>query len=48
VLAWIFIGIVLLICSMIADRKQKVTDAERELLMFGEEYAREKIIANQR
>jgi amino acid transporter len=48
VLAWIFIGIVLLICSMIADRKQKVTDAERELLMFGEEYAREKILANQR
>ena len=39
--AWTVIGIILLICSKIADRKEKVTDAERELLMFGEEYARE-------
>jgi amino acid transporter len=45
VLSWIFIGIILLIVSRIADRKQKVTDAERELLMFGEEYAREKIVS---
>lgn len=48
VLSWIFIGIVLLIFSRIADRKQKVTDAERELLMFGEEYAREKVVTNQK
>jgi amino acid transporter len=41
VLSWIVIGIILLICSKVADRKKKVTDAERELLMFGEEYARE-------
>ncbi len=41
VLSWIVIGIILLIFSKVVDRKQKVTDAERELLMFGEEYARE-------
>ena len=41
VFAWIIIGVVLLILSKIADRKKKVTDAEREMLMFGEEYARE-------
>jgi hypothetical protein len=34
----------LLISSRIADRKRKVTDAERELLMFGEEYARESVL----
>jgi len=41
VFAWIIVGIILLIFSKIADRKKKVTDAEREMLMFGEEYARE-------
>ena len=43
VLTWSFIGIILLIFSKIVDRKKKVTDAERELLMFGEEYARETV-----
>jgi len=44
ILAWIVIGIILLISSKIADRKQKVTEAERELLVFGEEYARETVV----
>ena len=48
VLSWIFIGIVLLTFSKIADRKHKITDSEREMLMFGEEYAREKLITNRK
>jgi uncharacterized membrane protein len=41
VFSWIFLGILFLIASKVADRKKKITEAERELLMFGEEYARE-------
>jgi amino acid transporter len=41
VLIWIFLGLVFLTISRLFDRGKKVTDAERELLMFGEEYARE-------
>lgn len=41
VLAWILIGIILLTYSKIKDRKKKVADTERELLMFGEEFARQ-------
>jgi len=41
VLVWISLGIILLVFSEIAYSKDDVTDAERELLMFGEEYARE-------
>ncbi len=41
VFSWGFIGAILLISSRITDRKKHMTDAEREMLMFGEEYARE-------
>ncbi len=46
VLSWILIGVILLSLSRVSDRKQKVTDSERELLMFGDEYAREEITKN--
>lgn len=39
VLAWIVLGVILLFLSRIA--KAKVTDEEREILMFGEEYSRD-------
>lgn len=41
VFAWAIIGIFFLSYARIADRKKQMTEAERELLMFGEEYARE-------
>ncbi|HWQ77502.1 MAG TPA: APC family permease [Anaerovoracaceae bacterium] len=44
ILAWILIGILFLAFSRIADRKKQITEAERELLMFGEEYARESVL----
>jgi len=47
VLSWCVVGIILLTSSKFADRKHKVTDAEREVLMFGEEYAREIFEKNQ-
>lgn len=46
VLAWIVIGVFFLSVSKIAEKKKRITEAERELLMFGEEYAREAIIKN--
>jgi amino acid transporter len=44
VLAWAAVGIFFLGISEIAGRKKRITEAERELLMFGEEYAREAVI----
>lgn len=44
VLAWIAIGIFFSSISKISVGKKRITKAERELLMFGEEYAREAII----
>ena len=44
VLAWIVIGVFFSGISKIAGRKKRITEAERELLMFGEEYAREAIL----
>ena len=43
VFAWGALGVIFILLSMIADRKQKVSDEERELLMFGNLYAREKV-----
>lgn len=40
VLGWIFIGILFLVFSKLIEKKG-ITEAEREILMFGEEYARE-------
>ncbi len=44
ILAWVFIGILFSSISMISFRKEGITESERELLMFGEEYAREEIV----
>lgn len=41
VFAWITLGVVLLLVSLIAGRKEKVPNMEREQLMFGEVYSRE-------
>ena len=46
VLSWIAIGIFFSVISRISDKKKRITKAERELLIFGEEYARESIIKN--
>jgi len=44
VLAWVTIGVFFSMISKISDRKKRITKAERELLIFGEEYARESIL----
>lgn len=41
VFAWVALGAVLLLLAKITDRKKRVSEEERELLMFGEAYARE-------
>lgn len=41
VLAWIVLGIALLVILKFVDPKGKTTNAERERLMFGEEFSRE-------
>ena len=38
------LGIFFSLISKISDRKKRITKAERELLMFGEEYARESVL----
>ena len=44
VLAWVTIGVFFSMTSKISGRKKRITKAERELLIFGEEYARESIL----
>lgn len=46
VLVWIAIGFLFAMTSKISDRKKRITKAERELLIFGEEHARESILKN--
>lgn len=41
VLSWIVLGLIFLISSMVIYRRERITDHERELLMFGEAYSRE-------
>lgn len=45
VISWIILGLVLITVSKLIEPKGKVTPEERELLMFGEKYARERISA---
>lgn len=44
VLVWVTIGVFFSMISKISGRKKRLTKAERELFIFGEEYARESIL----
>ena len=46
VLAWVIMGVFFSCISKISGRKERITKAERELLIFGEEYAREAVLKN--
>lgn len=44
VIAWALIGLIFLTLPNCSKKKQNVTSAQRELLLFGEEFAREKVV----
>jgi len=46
ILTWILLGIIFAVVSYVTDRKERVSDLEREFLMFGEAYSREIIRKN--